>query len=75
MALRTFTDEVGVEWRVWDCTSDLPGLLGGFLCFESSAEKRRLCPIPSDWETCPPERLDVLSRVAPRVQARAAYAA
>ena len=72
MALRTFTDGAGVEWQVWDCTSDLPGLLGGFLCFESPTEKRRLCPIPPDWETCPPERLFLFSRVAPQVRARAA---
>ncbi|MBB4637669.1 hypothetical protein [Longimicrobium terrae] len=27
-----------------------PGLQGGWLCFEHDDEKRRLSPIPSDWE-------------------------
>lgn len=26
----------------------------GWLCFESPTEKRRLAPIPPDWETCEP---------------------
>lgn len=33
-------------------------LTGGWLCFEAAVEKRRLCPIPSDWQHCPPERLE-----------------
>jgi len=27
-------------------------LTDGWLCFESDSEKRRLAPIPPDWETC-----------------------
>ena len=52
MALRTFTDRNGTEWRVWDIT---PGkevrhsLAGGWLTFESEAAKRRLAPIPLYW--------------------------
>lgn len=34
-----------------------PGLTGGWLCFEAEEEKRRLSPIPSDWHSCPVERL------------------
>ena len=29
-----------------------PGMEGGWLCFESAAEKRRLAPVPGDWESC-----------------------
>ena len=29
-----------------------PGLEGGWLCFESADEKRRLIPAPGDWATC-----------------------
>lgn len=35
-----------------------PGLTGGWLCFEAEVEKRRLSPIPSDWQVCPLERLE-----------------
>ena len=34
------------------------GLDGGWLCFESGTEKRRLTPIPSDWQRCPAEQLE-----------------
>ena len=80
MALRTFTDTAGVEWQVWDVRPEgthlaltpNPDLQNGWLVFQSSTEKRRLCPIPDDWETCPAERLSLLSRIAPAVQPRAA---
>lgn len=29
-----------------------PGLESGWLCFESATEKRRLVPVPDDWESC-----------------------
>ena len=34
-----------------------PSLIGGWLCFEAAVEKRRLSPIPSDWQDCPLDRL------------------
>lgn len=34
------------------------GLNGGWLCFEAQLEKRRLSPIPGDWERCPRQRLE-----------------
>ncbi len=33
-------------------------LTGGWLCFEAEVEKRRLSPIPADWQHCAPERLE-----------------
>ena len=73
MALRTFTDPEGIEWQVWDVHPDdgyrslvsNPDLENGWLVFESAGEKRRLCPIPPEWESCPPERLYLLCRTAP----------
>ncbi|HEX8393832.1 MAG TPA: hypothetical protein VF665_15935 [Longimicrobium sp.] len=60
MALRSFADSSGREWRVWsivptyesECDSGqyTPGLQGGWLCFEHQDQKRRLSPIPEDWE-------------------------
>src|SRR5688500_8437768 len=114
MAHRTFVDDIGVPWDVWevrpqwtdrrvsgerrqlspdDIRADPPvseqrrtpdrrkgesngmrrvklanGFSGGWLIFESGAERRRLSPIPTDWEKAPPEQLYALcSRaVAPR---------
>ncbi|MDB4917006.1 MAG: hypothetical protein JWM95_4650 [Gemmatimonadetes bacterium] len=34
------------------------GLDTGWLCFEAADEKRRLAPVPNDWQVCPRERLE-----------------
>jgi hypothetical protein len=61
---RAFTDPDGVEWKVWEVHPSsvdhaanklggrvAPDLQNGWLCFESDAgEKRRLAPIPLDWQ-------------------------
>lgn len=39
----------------------------GWLCFESSKEKRRLSPIPDDWTTCSDALLEVYARHAEQV--------
>jgi hypothetical protein len=39
----------------------------GWLCFECTAEKRRLAPIPVEWETCDGRRLEQLCKRAGRV--------
>jgi hypothetical protein len=36
----------------------------GWLCFECAKEKRRLSPIPLDWNTCSEKLLEVYSRHA-----------
>ena len=41
----------------------------GWLCFQCGGDKRRLCPIPSDWESCTEERLRLYHRVASPVSA------
>ena len=40
------------------------GLDSGWLCFEASLQKRRLTPIPDDWERCPVARLEEYCRAA-----------
>ncbi len=65
MASRTLNAPDGTLWEVWDVqpgqqlgTSDrharlLPReMAGGWLCFDSPEEKRRLYPIPPGWEHC-----------------------
>lgn len=45
-------------------------LSGGWLCFETQGHKRRLAPIPADWEQFDPEDLERLCREAAIVAAR-----
>ena len=39
----------------------------GWLCFESEGEKRRLAPVPPDWEQAGPDRLSTWLQAAKRV--------
>jgi hypothetical protein len=74
MALRTYTDRNGNEWRVWPVTpSTGAGTLGvsyqgGWLCFErmDGKDRRRLSltQVPPAWEALPEERLEHLCRAA-----------
>lgn len=62
MALREFLDAYGMLWTVW---STVPGsrtvvpdsLKNGWLTFESGDIRRRLVPIPRDWENASVEKL------------------
>jgi hypothetical protein len=84
MALRSFTDSQGKAWRVWNVVPHYaavrdeemmtPGLQGGWLCFDSGMEKRRLSPIPGDWEDAGMDALEGYCRQAAPVQPRAAAA-
>ena len=44
------------DWDVWDVRPDQKPhrvgteLAGGWLCFQSGPQRRRLHPIPADWE-------------------------
>ena len=69
MALREFRDRRGVEWRVWATTPDavhsgtmrgyaLGEYQGGWLTFECAEERRRLAPLPTDWDTLPDAALE-----------------
>jgi hypothetical protein len=66
---RPFEDKRGVRWDVWAVypegrpsqLSALPGpFQSGWLVFESASEKRRLSPIPTDWQTLEPRALEQL---------------
>ena len=58
MGYREFVDDGGTSWRAWDthpmAASTLravsPEYAAGWLTFESSVERRRLAPIPPEWE-------------------------
>jgi hypothetical protein len=80
VAVREFSDERGVEWRVWDVVPGrlTPGMLSqeissrygqGWLAFESGKdEKRRLpAPYPRDWHRLPLRELLTLAKKASAV--------
>jgi len=68
--MRHFRDEAGVDWKVFltargsDAVSrehSLPeAFREGWLVFESPREKRRLAPIPANWESLSNEALAAL---------------
>jgi len=75
-SMRTITDAAGVEWTVFEVRRDgqttdqwsyLPEEFeDGWLCFESQFSKRRLTPVPADWESYDYERLvGMLHEAAP----------
>ena len=82
VALVTYTDSTGRPWRVWDVarmsigsgrTEFLePEYRDGWLCFESDdeGERLRLAEFPKNWATLPPDRLDLLRRLAKPVTRR-----
>jgi hypothetical protein len=48
----------GRERRVRTPALLTPGLEAGWLCFENHVDKRRLTPIPPDWEAAPADALE-----------------
>jgi hypothetical protein len=84
MALREFSDGQGRRWRVWDIRPDqlhgatraedyLQNMIHGWLAFEPAGggEKRRLSPIPPNWERAPDEELEEMLERAVRTQPEA----
>jgi hypothetical protein len=76
---RRFVDERGVSWDAFAVlpTPEPRGLARlpeqyqhGWLCFESATEKRRLGPIPSEWQTVNDEALRRFRDAAQPVQQR-----
>jgi hypothetical protein len=73
MAVREFVDSQGVTWRVWNTRPSRGEMLSGeyehgWLTFESAGSLRRCTPIPSDWETVPPEELERLCLASPETR-------
>jgi hypothetical protein len=66
--IREFTDSAGVHWQVWSTIPAMGGVAGGFrqgwLTFSSPNERRRLAPIPPNWEVSSDAELRVLVRQA-----------
>ena len=72
MAQREFTDTKGTRWLVWSTTPTQGAVLGsemqkGWLTFESDGERRRLVPIPRDWEQAAADRMELYCRAAQAV--------
>ena len=76
---RRFIDERGIPWDAFAVlpTAEPRGLArlpeqyqNGWLCFESATEKRRLGPIPADWQTGSDEALRRLRDAAQPVTHR-----
>lgn len=80
LLMRTITDAAGVEWTVFevrregqakDQWSYLPeGFGDGWLCFESKFSKRRLTPVPPDWEGVGTDGLERMLHQAAPVHSR-----
>lgn len=73
--MREFQDDAGKAWKVVQVDphstggrSELlpPEMRAGWLVFDSTGERRRLTPIPADWETLPDQRLTRLCEMAVR---------
>ena len=69
MAHREFTDSKGTRWMVWSTTPVAGAVLNaemqkGWLTFDSEAERRRLVPIPKDWEESSHDRMELYCRAA-----------
>jgi hypothetical protein len=71
--MRTIRDEQGRSWRVWRVVpqsqvlrSAAPTMSGGWLCFESDGDKRRLAAPPEGWEELHERELvEMLGRATP----------
>lgn len=77
MDLRSFVDEHGVRWEVWEVRPTLsidgampPGahlkeeMAGGWLAFQTHGRRRRFYPLPDEWERFTDDQLGLLCRHA-----------
>jgi hypothetical protein len=70
--VRTYTDRNGDTWLIYLVAPTggvSPHLLppefqSGWLCFERGHDKRRLAPVPDDWEFCDEQRLETYLEAA-----------
>ena len=76
---RTFQDSAGDVWEVFEvhrtsrhAVAVSPGLEGGWLSFVGRDVKRRLAPVPAEWQTMPPADLERLCAKARDVSSAAA---
>lgn len=75
MAVRDFLDAEGVRWKVWPVIPEtlqpktsaedyLGEYESGWLCFESTSQRRRLPEYPAEWEQLSDAELRALLHVA-----------
>jgi hypothetical protein len=69
MPILEFVDSNGVKWRVWNTVPSARTSLSGefergWLTFESATSRRRLAPVPANWEAAAPDRLELMCRAA-----------
>src|SRR5437763_9228546 len=75
MAIVSFTDSLGREWQVLEVRRSLPPLAvspgreDGWLSFSHAADRRRVSPVPPQWESLDPATLEVLCESGERVDA------
>jgi hypothetical protein len=73
MAIVSFTDSLGREWQVLEVRRSLPPLAvspgreDGWLSFSHAADRRRVSPVPAQWESLDPATLEVLCESGERV--------
>jgi hypothetical protein len=76
MPILEFIDSTGVAWRVWNTVPSARTTLSGefergWLTFESpTGALRRLAPVPPDWDSAHPEKLELMCRAASEVARR-----
>lgn len=79
MASRTVVDPRGLEWFVLEVPPDAgdaidEALSNGWLVARSGKERRRIAPVPANWQAASDPELLALIKQAP-VQALASHAA
>jgi len=75
MPILEFVDSNGVTWRVWNTVPTTRTAVSGefekgWLTFESQTDRRRLVPVPPNWESATPDRLELMCRAATDVARR-----
>jgi len=75
MPIIEFMDSSGVTWRVWQTvptsrTSVSGEFENGWLTFESPTGRKRLAPVPANWDAASPDRLELMCRAATDVARR-----
>ena len=75
--MRQFIDADGIEWQVFEVrrtsgneSAVTPGRESGWLAFASPLERRRLAPVPAEWQTIAEEKLAELCTLSTRVELR-----
>ena len=69
MGYREFIDSLGISWKVWNTAPVVGAVLTGemrhgWLTFQSITSRRRLAPVPTEWEQLTAEQLEQLCRGA-----------